>query len=47
MSDDDREKLFFCNESLEDFGGGGRPGAPLGGGGRAGMIFPSTGLEIK
>lgn len=49
MSDEDRQKGSFCEEGVfvpESFGGSGLPGIPLGGGGRAGMIFPSTGLEI-
>lgn len=32
--------------AAENFGGGGLPGTLLGGGGRAGIIFPSTGLKI-
>lgn len=45
-SDDERGTLSVSDESLVDFGGGGLPGAPLGGKGRDGMIFPWTGLEI-
>lgn len=47
MSDDERQKLSVCDEVLVHFGGGGLPGAPLGGGGRGGMFFPSTGLEVN
>lgn len=48
MLEVDRERASFWEEVLaaESFGGGGLPGTPLGGGGRAGTIFPSTGLKI-
>ena len=44
ISDDERENLSIWDEDLVDLGGGGLPGAPLGGGGRAGTVFPSPGL---
>lgn len=49
MSDVDRERASFWEEVLaaESFGGGGLPGTLLGGGGRAGIIFPFTGLKIR
>lgn len=48
MSEVDRERASFWEEVLvvESFGGGGLPGTPLGGGGRAGTIFPFAGLKI-
>lgn len=49
MSEEDRLKGCFLFDALvaESLGGGGRSGAPLGGGCRVGITFPSIGLKVN